>query len=250
MEPVGRTGCAVNSQQDDEGLEGARWRGRPVRVDHATSRFGPSVRWSLFDGGRLRASVDAQSARARQAEIAWEGTVLVAVEEAENALTSFAREQERRSSLERAAAQSRRASEVARSQYTAGLTDLQAVLVSERATAGLEDDLAVSDAAVTSALVPLYKALGGGFEGAGEGVIVAAAVAGESARTTGSGASRSAMSLTPDTASTCPSPATGAGRRPAATLEWRQRLGPNRARRYCSGSVTEVAAAVGAPDGT
>jgi outer membrane protein TolC len=60
-------------------------------------------------------------------------------------------------------------------QYTAGLTDFQAVLVSERATAGLEDDLAVSDAAVTSSLISLYKALGGGFEGTDAGVLVAAA---------------------------------------------------------------------------
>jgi NodT family efflux transporter outer membrane factor (OMF) lipoprotein len=147
--------------------------------DSATSSFGPSVRWSLFDGGRLRSSVDAQEARARQAEIAWEATVLSAVEEAENALTAFTREQERRSALDTAAAQSRRASEVARGQYTAGLTDFQAVLVSERATAGLEDDLAVSDAAVTSSLISLYKALGGGFEGTDAGVIVAAAVVGD-----------------------------------------------------------------------
>jgi NodT family efflux transporter outer membrane factor (OMF) lipoprotein len=131
--------------------------------DSVTSSIGPSVRWNVFDAGRLGARVDAQTARAEQARLEWERTVLVALEEAENALTNFVREQERRTSLEAAATQSRRASDVARAQYTSGLTDFQVVIDSERATANLEDELAVSDAAVTSALVSLYKALGGGF---------------------------------------------------------------------------------------
>jgi len=131
--------------------------------DSVTGGFGPAVRWNLFAAGRLRARVDAQVARAEGASLAWEATVLRALEESENALTGFVREQERRAALEAAAAQSRRASEVARAQYTAGLTDFQVVIDSERATASLEDELAVSDAAVTSALVALYKALGGGF---------------------------------------------------------------------------------------
>lgn len=134
--------------------------------DSVTSGIGPQLRWNLFDAGRLRGRVDAQVARAEQAEIAWEQAVLVALEEAENAMTAFVREQERRAALEAAAAQSRRASDVARAQYTAGLTDFQVVIDSERATASLEDELAVSDAAVTSGLVALYKALGGGFGGA------------------------------------------------------------------------------------
>jgi len=145
---------------------------RLFESDSIVNGIGPSVRWNLFDGalggGRLQAQVDGQYARAEQAGIAWEAAVLAALEEAENALTMFTREQERRSSLEAAATQSRRASEVARSQYSAGLTDFQVVIDSERATASLEDELAVSDAAVTSALVGLYKALGGGFGGEGD----------------------------------------------------------------------------------
>lgn len=125
--------------------------------------IGPSVRWNLFDGGQLRQRVAAQEARSEAALVNWERTVLLALEEAENAMTSFVREQARRAALERAATQARRAVELAQTQYQEGISDFQAVLDSERTVAGLEDELATSDAAVTGHLIQLYRALGGGF---------------------------------------------------------------------------------------
>jgi len=126
--------------------------------------FGPSLRWNLFDGGRLRALVRVQDARAEEARLAWEQAVLAALEEAENARTAFAREQVRRDFLAAATGEARRAVELARTQYGEGLTDFLAVLDSERALAELEDQLSASDAAVTTGLITLYQALGGGFE--------------------------------------------------------------------------------------
>lgn len=134
--------------------------------------IGPSLRWNVFSAGRLRDRVEAQEARVQQAAAAWEGTVLAALEETENALAAFVREQSRRSSLSEAAAHARRSVELARTQYTEGLSDFQAVLDSERALADLEDTLAQSSAAITTHLVRLYKALGGGWEhGIGEQAI-------------------------------------------------------------------------------
>jgi outer membrane protein TolC len=80
-------------------------------------------------------------------------------------MTAFVREQVRRASLLEAASQARLAVELARTQYTEGLSDFQTVLVSERALAELEDELAASDAAIASHFVALCKALGGGWEG-------------------------------------------------------------------------------------
>ena len=54
--------------------------------------------------------------------------------------------------------------DLARTQYTEGLSDFQNVLVSERALVELEDDLAASDASIATSLVRLYKALGGGWD--------------------------------------------------------------------------------------
>ena len=126
--------------------------------------IGPSLRWNVFDSGRIRRRVAAQEARTEQALVTWERSVLLALEEAENAMTSFVREQERRASLREAAEQARKAVELARAQYSEGLSDFQTVLVSERSLADLEDELATSDSAVTASAVRLYKALGGGWE--------------------------------------------------------------------------------------
>lgn len=126
--------------------------------------FGPSFDWNLFRAGGLRARVAAQEARAEAAHLAWESSVLLALEETENAMTSFIREQNRRDALSEAANQARRAVASARSQYTEGLADFQTVLDSERALADLEDQVAQSRAAITRNLVDLYRSLAGGFE--------------------------------------------------------------------------------------
>ncbi|MCB9888834.1 MAG: efflux transporter outer membrane subunit [Planctomycetes bacterium] len=126
------------------------------------SVFGPSLRWNLFDGGRLRNRIRSLEASAEAAQIDWERTVLLALEEAENAFVRFVREQARRTALGRAAAQAARAVELARTQYRTGLTDFQAVIDSERTVATVQDELVGSDAAVATSMVAIFKALGGG----------------------------------------------------------------------------------------
>ena len=127
--------------------------------------FGPSIRWNLFDAGRRRRLVEAQDARVEQARARWERTVLSALEETENSMTGFVREHARRDSLLEAANQARLAVDLAKAQYEQGLSDFQAVLDSERALAELQDELARSDASITTNLIALYKALGGGTIG-------------------------------------------------------------------------------------
>lgn len=124
--------------------------------------FGPSLRFNLFDGGRLRHRVASLTAEAEGAQVAYEQTLLRALEEAENAMLRFVREQTRRDALRRAAEQAARAVELAQTQYRAGLSDFQTVIDSQRTVASIEDDLVNSEAAVTAQLVALWKALGGG----------------------------------------------------------------------------------------
>lgn len=66
-------------------------------------------------------------------------------------------------SLEAAAEASRIAAELARQRYTTGLTSYQTVLDTERTVLSAEDSLESSKADGASALVRLYKALGGGW---------------------------------------------------------------------------------------
>jgi multidrug efflux system outer membrane protein len=125
--------------------------------------FAGSVVQTLFDAGRIRQQIEIQSAVQEQAVISYESTVLTAFQEAENALASFANSRERLASLNVAVGSARNAALLARNRYTAGLTDFQTVLDTERTALTIEDSVVQTQADRTSALIRLYKALGGGW---------------------------------------------------------------------------------------
>lgn len=128
-----------------------------------SNRFGLSLIMPIFRAGALRQNVVAQNALVDQALASYEETVLAAYEEVENALTDWINEQRRHRSLLDAAASARLASDLALMQYNSGLVDFQTVLTADRQLISTEDALAVSDGELTSNLVRLYKALGGGW---------------------------------------------------------------------------------------
>jgi NodT family efflux transporter outer membrane factor (OMF) lipoprotein len=131
------------------------------------SRFysiGPSVSWPIFDAGRIRAQVRAENARQEAAVVTYEQSVLTALEDVENALVNHGKEQQRRDALRRAVAANRRSVEMATQLYDRGLTDFLDVLEAQRALFASEDALAQSDRTISTSLVALYKALGGGWE--------------------------------------------------------------------------------------
>lgn len=117
----------------------------------------------ILDFGRIRAQIHAQDALREQALARFQSALLAALEEVENALVAYSREQERRGALAEAASAAGRAAELSRTQYASGLVDFEAVVVAERSRITLEDQLAASEGEVTSNLIRLYKALGGGW---------------------------------------------------------------------------------------
>jgi len=129
----------------------------------ATSSGSSGVTWRIFDAGAIRRNIDIQSALQEQYLIAYESAVLVALEEAENAISAYAREQQKRQSLAEAARSAQAAAELAGIKYRAGLTDFTTVLEADRSLLTFRDQLAQSDGAVVTNLVKLYKALGGGW---------------------------------------------------------------------------------------
>ena len=126
--------------------------------------FGPGVSWNLFDAGSIRGNIEIQSALQEQSLIAYEKSVLNALEEVENALTAYAGEQIRRERLLDAVDAAGKAETLARDKYQSGLVDFTTVLDAQRSLFSLQEQLAISDGAVASDLVQLYKALGGGWE--------------------------------------------------------------------------------------
>ena len=126
--------------------------------------FGAGVLWNVFDAGATRQRIEFQSALREQALNEYGSKILLALEEVENALVAYAQEQLRRESLKAATAAAQRAVVLAQDQYVAGLVDFNNVLVAQRSLLSLQDELALSEGAVTSNLVRLYKALGGGWK--------------------------------------------------------------------------------------
>lgn len=124
----------------------------------------------IFDGGRLRSKVEIQSAIQEQARIGYEAAVLSALEDVENALVSLSDSRRRVTALRDAAGAARNAALLARDRYTGGLIDFQTVLDTERTVLTVEDTLASAEAEGASALIRLYKALGGGWSPAASGV--------------------------------------------------------------------------------
>ncbi len=125
---------------------------------------GPAVRWNVFDGGRIRANIKVQDARAEAALAVYEQTILIALADVEDSLVAYSREQVRRVSLREAVDSSREALDLSNELYTRGLTTYLNVLDSQRALLSAEDGLAQSDSAVAASLIALYKALGGGWD--------------------------------------------------------------------------------------
>jgi NodT family efflux transporter outer membrane factor (OMF) lipoprotein len=125
---------------------------------------GPSVSWPVFDAGRIRSNIEVQNAVQEQALIAYEATVLTALRDVEVALIAYAKEQQRREALVDAVAANRRAVDLATRLYRNGDTDFLNVLSAQRSLLVSEDALAQSNRTVSTNLVALYKALGGGWE--------------------------------------------------------------------------------------
>jgi len=125
--------------------------------------FGPSVSWNVFDMDRTRSNIELQKALQDQSLIAYRQTVLNALQEVENALIASSKEEEHRRILVDAVSANRKAVDLATMLYTQGQTDFLSVLDAQRSLYATEDALVQSTGSVSTDLVALFKALGGGW---------------------------------------------------------------------------------------
>ena len=126
--------------------------------------LGPGISWPIFNAGRIRANLNVQNEAQQQAVTNYEQTVLSALQDVEDALVSYSREQMRRQALNDAVAANRQSVDLAQQQYQQGVVDFLTVLEAQRSLYTAQDALAQSDAQIASNLVALYKAMGGGWE--------------------------------------------------------------------------------------
>jgi NodT family efflux transporter outer membrane factor (OMF) lipoprotein len=128
--------------------------------------IGPTITLPIFQGGRLRATLELRKAQQQEAALNYQQTVLQAWHDVDNALTAYAAEQRRHDALAESVAQNRRALDLSKQRYQQGVADFLNVLDAERAMLSAELQLAESTTNESGNLVQLYKALGGGWESA------------------------------------------------------------------------------------
>ena len=124
----------------------------------------PGVSWRLLDFGQTAGEVNQAKAQYKEALLTYQNTVLAALREVEDALTAYANEQDHRTALAEAVSSARESVEISHEQYKQGLIDFLQVLDAQRQMLLAEDELAQSEQAITTDLVALYLALGGGWE--------------------------------------------------------------------------------------
>jgi multidrug efflux system outer membrane protein len=149
------------------GVQGGLQAQTLASLTNWASRFvtaGPSIELPIFDAGQRRATVRLQGVRAEEAALDYRRTVLAALEDADNAIAAYVTDQSRRASLEQAVERNREAVDLARQRYASGLGDFIDVLDAERTLQQNELSLADSSTTVSTDLVALYRAMGGGWE--------------------------------------------------------------------------------------
>jgi NodT family efflux transporter outer membrane factor (OMF) lipoprotein len=134
--------------------------------DWASHQFvlGPSISLPIFQGGRLKGTLELRKAQQQEAAIVFQRTVLQAWHEVDDALSAYDAEQLRRDQLKDVVQQDQVALGVAQQRYREGAIDFLNVLTVQRDLLNAESDLAQSRAIASVNLVSLYKALGGGWE--------------------------------------------------------------------------------------
>lgn len=121
----------------------------------------PAISWPAFDLGSVRARLRASKAQADVVMAQYQKSVLLALEDTENALTFYARQQSRLVSLSEEADAARRAEALAQARYDQGSEEYLTLLDAQRSRLQADDALAQTQATVNTGVVAVYKALGG-----------------------------------------------------------------------------------------
>ncbi|HLH12208.1 MAG TPA: efflux transporter outer membrane subunit [Methylovirgula sp.] len=135
------------------------WKGSSLQY-----ALGPSVTLPIFEGGRLRSTLELRDAQQQEAAIAYHETVLKAWHDVVNALIAYRTEQQRRLHLAAQVDHAGKALGLARDRYRDGVAQFITVLDAQRTLLSAQQQLAQSSTNVAVDIVSLYKALGGGWE--------------------------------------------------------------------------------------
>ncbi len=125
--------------------------------------IGPSLYLPIFDGSRRRSMLELRKLQQQEAATSYQRAVLEAWHEIDTSLQIYLQEWQRNNQLVEAVAASREAHEIASTRYRHGLSDYLVALDAQRTLLQSQQALSESNTLLTTRLVALYKALGGGW---------------------------------------------------------------------------------------
>jgi NodT family efflux transporter outer membrane factor (OMF) lipoprotein len=125
---------------------------------------GPAISLPIFQGGRLRGTLELREAQQQEAAIVYQRTVLNAWHEVDDALTAYHAAQQQRDQSEETVRQAKIALAAVRTQYEGGSVDFLNVLSVQDRLLTAQRSAAQSTTDTAVALASLYKALGGGWQ--------------------------------------------------------------------------------------
>jgi NodT family efflux transporter outer membrane factor (OMF) lipoprotein len=126
--------------------------------------LGSDLRFPIFTGKRIEATVAVRESQAEQARYDLEQQIVEALSEVENAATGVIRTQQKVRELEQAELFASRSVDLADELYQVGLGDLYQVLDNQQHLIIIQERLLLARQQALSEVVALYRALGGGWE--------------------------------------------------------------------------------------
>ena len=133
------------------------------RTESLVFAVGPSLRWDIFQSGRIKCNIEAARARCEQAHLKYQQTVLSAVREVEDSLAQYNGFLLQTQTLSKAVTADERAVELSLERYKAGRANFQRALDSQQQ---LLQDLQQRSSTQFQAIVQvvrLYNSLGGNW---------------------------------------------------------------------------------------
>lgn len=132
--------------------------------DAISGRLFANIAQTIFDGGRTRSQIRSAEAAADGAFLNYKQTVLLALEDIENAIVALQSAQRRETEFRVALDAASNQTLLARLQYRSGLTDFTTLNQAEDSLLSARNGISQAQADQATALVALYLALGGGWD--------------------------------------------------------------------------------------
>lgn len=129
-----------------------------------TYSIGPSASWDIFSAGSVQANIEVNNEIQNQALLTYKQTVLSSLQNVEDALIVYDREQLHNQAVAAQLDAAQRAFNIAFELYSKGLQNFLYVLTSQQSLFGAQQSMASSNTQLNVDLIGVYKALGGGWE--------------------------------------------------------------------------------------